>query len=198
MKMSKNKGIIIELTALLDVIFIMLFWLMINVQEGSAKVREDADSRIAEAQAEVAQIREETEEKLESMREQTDSEIRRAKELAENMDKTAAANQQALENYGNGLMLTINLRYSHGGELVVMNGEDELARTAVTSGNDVYSALTDALKKAGISTDDVVLCAFVYDGSHALFRDVSEITDAVGRLGKSYKYFYCTFINTAR
>lgn len=196
--MSKNKGIIIELTALLDVIFIMLFWLMINVQEGSAKVREDADSRIAEAQAEVAQIREETEEKLESMREQTDSEIRRAKELAENMDKTAAANQQALENYGNGLMLTINLRYSHGGELVVMNGEDELARTAVTSGNDVYSALTDALKKAGISTDDVVLCAFVYDGSHALFRDVSEITDAVGRLGKSYKYFYCTFINTAR
>ena len=196
--MSKNKGIIIELTALLDVIFIMLFWLMINVQEGSAKVREDADSRIAEAQAEVAQIREETEEKLESMREQTDSEIRRAKELAENMDKTAAANQQALENYGNGLMLTINLRYSHGGELVVMNGEDELARTAVTSGNDVYSALADALKKAGISTDDVVLCAFVYDGSHALFRDVSEITDAVGRLGKSYKYFYCTFINTAR
>ena len=31
--MKKNKEIVIELTALLDVIFIMLFWVMINVRE---------------------------------------------------------------------------------------------------------------------------------------------------------------------
>ncbi|WP_287993961.1 hypothetical protein [Ruminococcus sp.] len=196
--MRKNKGIIIELTALLDVIFIMLFWMMMNVQEGSAKVKEDADSRIAEAQAEVVQVREEAEEKLESMREQADMEIQRARKLAEDIDSTAAANQQALENFGDGLMLTINLRYSPGGELTVTNGDTVLSRSAVTNEDDVYSALSAALRKADIGTDDVVLCAFVYDGSHALFRDVSGITDAVGRLGKSYKNFYCTYINTAR
>lgn len=196
--MRKNKGIIIELTALLDVIFIMLFWMMINVQEGSAKVREDADSRIAQAQAEVAQVRAETEDKLESMREQADSEIQKAQERAEHLNRDAAANQQALENFGKGLMLTINLRYSPGGELIVTNGDNELARTAVTSESDVYSAVSQAITKAGIASEDVVLCAFVYDGSRALFRDVSEISDAVNRLGKSYKNFYCTFINTAR
>ena len=196
--MRKNKGIVIELTALLDVIFIMLFWMMINVQEGSTKVREDADSRIAQAEAEVVQVREETEEKLEDMREQADSEIKKAQERAENLNRDAAVNQRALENFGKGLMLTINLRYSPGGELIVTNGDTELSRTAVTSESDVYSAISQAMTKAGIIGDDVVLCAFVYDGSRALFRDVSEISDAVNRLGKSYKNFYCTFINTAR
>jgi hypothetical protein len=196
--MRKNKGIVIELTALLDVIFIMLFWMMINVQEGSTKVREDADSRIAQAEAEVVQVREETEEKLEDMRKQADSEIKKAQDRADNLNRDAAANQRALENFGKGLMLTINLKYSPGGELIVTNGDTELARTAVTSESDVYSAISEALTKAGIAAEDVVLCAFVYDGSRALFRDVSDITDAVGRLGKSYKNFYCTFINTAR
>ncbi|MCR5542108.1 MAG: hypothetical protein K6F71_14970 [Ruminococcus sp.] len=196
--MRKNKGIVIELTALLDVIFIMLFWMMINVQEGSTKVREDADSRIAQAEAEVVQVREESEEKLENMRKQADSEIKKAQDRADNLNRDAAANQRALENFGKGLMLTINLKYSPGGELIVTNGDTELARTAVTSESDVYSAISEALTKAGIAAEDVVLCAFVYDGSRALFRDVSDITDAVGRLGKSYKNFYCTFINTAR
>ena len=113
--MRKNKGIVIELTALLDVIFIMLFWMMINVQEGSTKVREDADSRIAQAEAEVVQVREEAEEKLENMRKQADSEIKKAQDRADNLNRDAAANQRALENFGKGLMLTINLKYSPGG-----------------------------------------------------------------------------------
>ena len=194
----KNKGIVIELTALLDVIFIMLFWVMINVQENGAKVKEDADSRIAEAQAQVVQAQEEAAEQVESIREQADSEIQRAHEQLERIDSNAAANQQALDDFGDGLMLTISLRYEPGGKLTVFNGDDELGTADIISESEVYTEIVASLGKAGIERDDVVLCAFVYDGSRALYRDVNEVSAAVSRVGKSYKNFYCTFINTAR
>ena len=194
----KNKGIVIELTALLDVIFIMLFWVMINVQENGAKVKEDADSRIAEAQAQVVQAQEEAAEQVESIREQADSEIQRAHEQLERIDSNAAANQQALDDFGDGLMLTISLRYEPGGKLTVFNGDDELGTADIISESEVYTEIVASLGKAGIERDDVVLCASVYDGSRALYRDVNEVSAAVSRVGKSYKNFYCTFINTAR
>ena len=194
----KNKGIVIELTALLDVIFIMLFWVMINVQENGAKVKEDADSRIAEAQAQVVQAQEEAAEQVESIREKADSEIQRAHEQLERIDSNAAANQQALDDFGDGLMLTISLRYEPGGKLTVFNGDDELGTADIISESEVYTEIVASLGKAGIERDDVVLCAFVYDGSRALYRDVNEVSAAVSRVGKSYKNFYCTFINTAR
>lgn len=196
--MRKSKGIIIELTALLDVIFIMLFWVMINVQESSTRVMEDADSRIAQAEAQVEEIRRETEDQLESMREQTDSEIAAAKEQAENIDKNAAANQQALDNYGDGMMLTLNLKYETGGQLAIFNGDDELGSAALSSEDGIYSSIISALEEAKIGREDVVLCAFVYDGSVALYRDVSSVSGAVERVGRSYENFYCTYINTAR
>ena len=196
--MRKNKGIIIELTALLDVIFIMLFWVMINVQEGSLRSREEADSRVEAAQSQLRQVRQETDSQLEAMREQTDSEIQKVRERAEKLDKNAAANQQALDDYGSGMMLTLDLRYEPGGELTVFRGDEELGRTALTSEDAVYSALQSALTKAGIGRQDVVLCAFVYDGSTALYRDVSEVGSAVDKICESYDSFYCTYINTAR
>lgn len=196
--MRKSKGIIIELTALLDVIFIMLFWVMINVQESSTRVMEDADSRIAQAEAQVAEIQQDTQEQLDSMREQVDSEIAAAKEQAENIDKNAAANQQALDNYGDGMMLTLNLKYETRGRLAIFNGDEELGSATTTSGDAMYNAIVSALDKAQIGKDDVVLCAFVYDGSVALYRDVSAVNNAVDKVGKSYDHFYCTYINTAR
>ena len=78
-QMRKNKGIVIELTALLDVIFIMLFWVMINVQESNTRVREEADSRVSQVQEEAAA-------QLESLREQTDSELKAAQEKLDRID----------------------------------------------------------------------------------------------------------------
>ncbi|MBQ8966980.1 hypothetical protein [Ruminococcus sp.] len=189
--MRKNKGIVIELTALLDVIFIMLFWVMINVQESNTRVREEADSRVSQVQEEAAA-------QLESLREQTDSELKAAQEKLDRIDKNALANQQALDDFGEGLTLTLNLRYEAGKELTITNGSKVLGTADVSSENEVYTALVAALGKAGIEREDVVLCAFVYDGGSALYRDVSTVTEAVGRVGKSYGNFYCTYINTAR
>lgn len=53
----KSKVIIIELTALLDVIFIMLFWTMNNSQQ----VQIEAETKVAEAEQLVSLSQEECE-----------------------------------------------------------------------------------------------------------------------------------------
>ena len=54
----KNKGIVIELTALLDVILIMMFWLMMNIQNSNDNIRTDAEQRVSQAEQEVADANE--------------------------------------------------------------------------------------------------------------------------------------------
>ena len=51
---------------------------------------------------------------------------------------------------------------------------------------------------SGLDENDVILCAFVYDGSRALYRDVKTITAAADIVGREYNNFYCTYINISR
>ena len=46
--MSKNKGLIIELTSLLDVILIMLFWVMMASSDKADKAEAEADKKLGE------------------------------------------------------------------------------------------------------------------------------------------------------
>ena len=66
---GKNKGLIIELTSLLDVILIMLFWVMMNSSAKAEQAQENATTEIENANSQLEQIREEAEsgeEKLKS------------------------------------------------------------------------------------------------------------------------------------
>ena len=51
----KNKGIIIELTSLLDIIMIMLFWVMLNVSNNAQDIEKKAQEKIDEANAKTVQ-----------------------------------------------------------------------------------------------------------------------------------------------
>ena len=53
----KNKGIIIELTSLLDVILIMLFWLILNMSNTAANAEKKAQEQIDAANAKVEQAK---------------------------------------------------------------------------------------------------------------------------------------------
>lgn len=190
----RNKGIAIELTALLDVILIMLFWVMMNVQDNSEAVKAEAENKTAAVQQEL----EETQKKLDVLREETDAEISRIWQMAENADKNAAANQQALYGYEQGMLVTMNIKYETNGELIIYNYNEQLGQASLFSEDDVYDSMIAALGKAGLNNDDVILCALVYDGSTALYKDVKKVREAVDRVSDVYKSFYCTYINTAR
>ncbi|MBP3309875.1 MAG: hypothetical protein J6L05_03580 [Ruminococcus sp.] len=190
----RNKGIAIELTALLDVILIMLFWVMMNVQDNSDAVKAEAESKTAAVQQEL----EETQKKLDSIREETDAEIARIWQMAQNADKNAAANQQALYGYEQGMLVTMNIRYESNGELIIYNYNERLGEASLFSEDGIYNGMIAALEKAGLSKDNVILCALVYDGNKTLYKDLKKVREATDRISEVYKSFYCTYINTAR
>lgn len=190
----KNKGIVIELTALLDVIMIMLFWVMMNVSENSENVKAEAETKIAAVQQELKETRSE----LNSVRSDADAEIEKIWKKAEELDKQAAANQQALLGYEQGMLVTLNIRYESDGMLYISNYDEQLGKASISSEDEIYEAISAALKKADLKEDDVILCALVYDSKSALYKHVKKVKAAVDRVRNIYNSFYCTYIDTSK
>ena len=188
----KNRGIAIELTALLDVILIMLFWVMMNMEHETDRVKADAAEAVAEKQAEFDRRSEKLQTELDSVRDQYN------RFLDENAEDTAVANQKALDEFAEGRMITLNLSYDAVGKLFILDENGELAHTLISSEDDIADCITSVLDESGLDREDVILCAFVYDGSRALYRDVKTVSAAAETVGKSYNKFYCTYINISR
>ena len=189
----KSKGIVIELTALLDVIMIMLFWVMMSVKDSSEQAKAEADSRVSVVERQLA----DTQDELDSVRAETDAEIARVWEIAENVDKKAADTQKALHGYEQGMLVTLNIKYDTDGMLYVSNYAEQLGKASISSEDDMYELIISALQKAGLKEDDIILCALVYDSKNSLYKHVKNVKAAVERVRNVYKSFYCTYIDTS-
>ena len=189
----KSKGIVIELTALLDVIMIMLFWVMMSVKDSSEQAKAEADSRVSVVERQLA----DTQDELDSVRAETDAEIARVWEIAENVDKKAADTQKALHGYEQGMLVTLNIKYDTDGMLYVSNYAEQLGKASISSEDDMYELIISALQKAGLKEDDIILCALVYDSKNSLYKHVKNVKAAVERVRSVYKSFYCTYIDTS-
>lgn len=185
----KSKGIVIELTALLDVILIMLFWVMMNVQDGSRSDFEEAERKTAAAEQRLKTVQEELDIK--------NSQFKRISEILRNINKNAADNQQALIGYENGMLITLDIEYNKDGKLIIYNSSNVLGETEISSETEISRCIRNALEKAGLNKDDVILCALIYDGSVSLYKDVKKVNAAVDVVRSVYTNFYCAYINTA-
>ena len=192
----KNKGIVIELTALLDVIMIMLFWLVMNMSESTDKAEKKAQAEIDAASSQVEVEKKKAQEQIDSILDDTSRQIAEAKEKAENINSNAAANQEALDGYEQGLLVTLMMKSETDGDvLYVKRGEDELTSFNIENA-DCEQSLTDALNELGLKEDDVVLCALVYDGNSVLDKNFNKLNSAIEKIHQNYKKLYCTYINT--
>lgn len=208
----KNKGIVIELTALLDVILIMLFWLMMNLQNNNESIREDAEERISKAEQQVQSAEESVSEaerradkavaemeemqaELEEVRENTDKEIAEAWKKAASINDTAAANQYALDRYEHGVLITINLCYDDDSGVLISDNNGILEEADIDE-KDISGKLVSLFENSGFGQNDVILCAMTYNGSQALYRDVRTVRTAVYDIKENYPNLYCTYINT--
>ena len=183
----KNKGIVIELTALLDVIMIMLFWVMMNVSDSSEQAKAEADSRVRAVQTE-----------LDSVRAEADAEIQKIWKKAEELDKQAAANQQALLGYEQGMLVTLSIKYEKDGMLYISNYDEQLGKASISSEDEIYELILDSLRSAKLKEDDVILCALVYDSENSLYKHVKKVKAAVDRVRNTYGSLYCTYIDTSK
>ena len=188
----RNKGIAIELTALLDVILIMLFWVMMSMERETDKVKSEAAETVAEKQAEFELKAEELRNELDIVREQYN------RFLDENAEDAAVANQKALDEFAEGRMITLNLSYDAVGKLYIMDENGEITHLLIRSENEIASEIKNVLNGAGLSKDDVILCALIYDGDRALWRDVNTVRAASEAVSRDYSNFYCTYINISR
>ena len=196
----KNKGIAIELTALLDVILIMLFWVMMSMEHEKTTVREEAAETIARQQEEFELRESELTALFDKQKTELTEELDTVKEryeqfIGENAESAAVANQKALDEFAEGRLITLNLSYDAVGTLYILDENGEIGHTLISSEKDIADKIDGVLKSSGLGRDDVILCAFVYDGSRALYRDVRTVTAAADTVGKKYGHFYCTYIN---
>lgn len=138
----KNKGIVIELTALLDVIMIMLFWIMMNVQDSSKSASDAAEKRAAVAEQRAEIVQEELDIKT--------AQLERFRNVLQNIDKNAADNQQALLGYESGMLVTLDIRYDDKGKLLIYNASDKLGEAEISSETEITACIINALDKAGL------------------------------------------------
>ena len=65
----KNKGIVLELTSLLDVIMIMLFWVMTDVSASADSQKEDAKAQVQAVTQQLEEQKQKSADELEKLRE---------------------------------------------------------------------------------------------------------------------------------
>ena len=193
--MKRNKGIAIELTALLDVILIMLFWVMMSMRNETEEIRSQAEEQQQEYEQRFIEMNGELDEAHE---EYSKLEEEYSRLLSESSETIQAANQKALDEFAQGRLLTLNLKYDAVGKLFIMSQNEELGRTMLDSSEKIGESIKAVFESEGITGEDVILCAFVYDGSRALYSDVKRISEAVEDVSSTYRNFYCTYINTSK
>lgn len=182
----KNKGIIIELTSLLDIIMIMLFWVMLNVSNNAQDIEKKAQEKIDEANAKTVQAQQDAQEQIDKIREEN-----KATELA------AKNMQDALDGFSSGMMVSVEMRYS-GGKDVIYVSRNNSEPAAVEVNDKLNEELSKALDSYGLTKDSIILAAFMYDGDKVLYRDVNKVLDTLGKIKGNYKNIYFTQINTTK
>lgn len=132
---------------------------------------------------------------LQKVREDADKEIVEAWKKAASINDNATANQLALDKYEQGILITINLKYDTDTKLIISDKNNILEQSNINV-DDISEKLISSFEKSESEQDSVILCAFVYDGSKALYKDVKTVRTAISNVKEIYSDMYCTYINT--
>lgn len=87
---QENKGIVLELTSLLDVIMIMLFWVMTDVSASADSQKEDAKAQVQAVTQQLEEQKQKSADELENLRKNMQKQIDEAYKKAENINSNAA------------------------------------------------------------------------------------------------------------
>lgn len=193
----KSKGLVLELTSLLDVIMIMLFWVMTNSSASAADAQDSADKKVREAQAQVAAAEERIDEQARQYDEQIEQIKAQAMQQEERINEDAAKNQQAINDFSEGLLITLNVKNANGtGTLTVSRGDHQLSSYSI--GDGLYDQLDLAFASLGVNDDMTALAAVIYDGDQVLYKDISAVRTAVSSIAQEHRNIYFTYINTSK
>ena len=193
----KSKGLVIELTALLDIIMIMLFWVMTDASSSADNAKEDAKAQVQAAQEQLEQQKKQSEEELENLKAETEKQIEEAYKKAESINSTAAENQAALDGYANGMLVSLNLRNENGEDRLYISRNNADIMNIDLNG-DIEQRLGSLFEGLGAEDGTVMLAAVVYDGNAVLYRSMNKIESAIDGISNKYENLYFTYINISK
>lgn len=193
----KNKGIVLELTSLLDVIMVMLFWVMTDVSASADSQKEDAKAQVQAVTQQLEEQKQKSADELEKLREDMQKQIDEAYKKAESINSNAAKNQQALDGYTQGMLISLDMRNENGTDKLYISRNDEDIMT-VTPDEDISGRLISLFEGLGAADGEVMLAAVVYDGDAVLYRNMRIVENAVQAVSDKYENVYFTYINTSK
>ena len=193
----KNKGIIIELTSLLDIIMIMLFWVMLNVSNSAQNAEKKAQEKVDAANAKVVQAQKAAQDEMERAKQQNQKELDDMNKKNQEIKQAAEDMQQALDGFGNGKMVTLEMKYEDSHDVIYISQGIEEKKT-VSVDEKLKDSLSAALNSYGLDKNSIILTAFVYDGDSVLYRDVEKVQSTLSSIKSNYKNIYYTHINTTK
>lgn len=193
----KNKGIIIELTSLLDIIMIMLFWVMLNVSNSAQNAEKKAQEKVDTANAKVVQAQKDAQDEIERAKQQNQKELDDMNKKNQEIKQAAEDMQQALDGFGNGKMVTLEMKYEDSHDVIYISQGIEEKKT-VSVDEKLKDSLSAALNSYGLDKNSIILTAFVYDGDSVLYRDVEKVQSTLSSIKSNYKNIYYTHINTTK
>ena len=204
--MKRNK-ILLDFTSLLDITMIILFWFLINFKNTADTVMAQAAEQVERAESYASEQIEQAEKKeseleesrrkfeleKEEWRKEADAEMEKIRDA----DEKAADNAQALMDFQNGTVLTMDLDIeSQNVWTVKIKYENQLlGEISSESSEDLVEELIEIMESCGLKEDSVIIAILMYDSSDKGSYFKKDLEESIDRVRDVYKQFYCASIN---
>lgn len=189
--MRKRKSVIVELTSLLDVIFIMLFMVMNQSQTAAEEAQSDAAAEVAAAQVQVEAM----EEEVEGYRVIID-EVEADRLNLESI-KNKLNSYEVFEEYATIISISV-LDHSYKRTIIVENG-GETVNTDFSWDNMDYaeSSLNETLNSCIKDSENPVFIVFSYNGDKIYRQDYNMVSEVMTKVQGGYENVYIKFDDTS-
>lgn len=190
--MRKRKSVVVELTSLLDVIFIMLFMVMNRSQAAAAEAQNTAAEEISAAQVQVEEMQQE----VDSYREII-SEVEAERAELEAMNSKLNS-YEVFDEYATIVSVTVvdNI-YKR---TIRVDGGSETVDIDFTWDNMDYAgeALGDALNNCIKDSENPVFIVFSYNGDKLYRQDYTLVSFVMTEVHSGYENVYIKFDDTSK
>ncbi len=185
--MKRRKSVIVELTSLLDVIFIMLFMVMSRSENTAAEAQQKAENEIVSAQAQVSEM-EETLNNYKGILKETEAERNNLEYVNNKLESYEKFSEYAK---------ILSVYVVDGGYKRILVVADNENKVEIDYGWDnmgyAEKSLSEELEKQIKSTENPVFISFNFDSDKIYRQDYNMITEAITAVQSGYEHVYIRF-----
>lgn len=190
--MRKRKSVIVELTSLLDVIFIMLFMVMNQSRTAAEEAQSNAAAEVAAAQVQVEAM----EEEVEGYRVIID-EVEADRLNLESI-KNKLNSYEVFEEYATIISVSV-LDHSYKRTIVVENGGEAVTADFSWDNMDYAENTLDEMLNSCIKdSENPVFIVFSYNGDKIYRQDYNMVSEVMTQVQGGYENVYIKFDDTSK